>query len=123
MKRRQFMKISAASMAAGVATPGTGLARPAEEGKEVGRDCNEPVMRMTERDLNFITGPQAQGALGSSGTGSGGGCDNTTVHCCFNGAYVSVARLRGRYTLAVGDRLFPIDIAGERREEPPRPQR
>lgn len=40
------------------------------------------IMRMKKSDLEFLV-ERYNGALGSTGTGSGRPCDGTTVHCCF----------------------------------------
>ncbi|MEW6773688.1 MAG: hypothetical protein AB1304_06800 [Bacteroidota bacterium] len=38
---------------------------------------------MRKEELEFLV-ERYNGALGSSGTGSGSGCDGTVVHCCFS---------------------------------------
>lgn len=40
------------------------------------------IMKMKKKDLEFLV-ERYNGALGSSGTGSGTGCDGMNVHCCF----------------------------------------
>ena len=44
--------------------------------------------KLNEEELSFVTGGAAtagavESAAGSTGSGSGSGCDNTSVHCCF----------------------------------------
>lgn len=73
------------------------------------------VMEMKVADLQFLT-TNFNGAMGSSGTGSGPQCDHTTVHCCFRGSNViKVApALPGEsasgYKLIVGTSEFGIGI-------------
>ncbi|MBW7846296.1 MAG: hypothetical protein H3C45_11825 [Bacteroidia bacterium] len=74
-------------------------------------------MKMKKQDLQFLVA-RHNGALGSSGTGSGSGCDGTTVHCCF--ADPTTAQIReatteespSGYKLVAGRCEFAIGLEG-----------
>lgn len=73
------------------------------------------IMRMKEEDLEFLV-ERHNGALGSSGTGSGEGCDGTVVHCCFPDpptAQIQTAEPEespSGYKLVAGDCEFAIGL-------------
>jgi hypothetical protein len=73
------------------------------------------IMKMKQVDLEFLV-QNHNGALGSTGTGSGSGCDGTTVHCCFQepqAVQVQVASAGespSGYKLVAGDCEFAIGL-------------
>lgn len=73
------------------------------------------VMKMRIEDLEFLVEIH-NGALGSSGTGSGEGCDGTVVHCCFSGLpTIRIQRAEfdespSGYKLIAGDCHFAIGL-------------
>ncbi|MFW6247225.1 MAG: hypothetical protein ACOC22_03590 [bacterium] len=83
------------------------------------------VMKMKSSDLEFLV-EQHNGALGSTGTGSGtnggGGqvcCDGTIVHCCFKDIeFIKVQEADpdespSGYKLVAGDCEFAIGLEEE----------
>lgn len=42
------------------------------------------IFRMSQENLDIMTGPEVNGIMGSTGTTSNTQyCDNTAVHCCY----------------------------------------
>lgn len=73
------------------------------------------IMKMKREDLEFLV-EKHNGALGSTGTGSGSGCDGTVVHCCFpTPRTVKIQRARpiespSGFKLVAGDCSYAIGL-------------
>jgi hypothetical protein len=109
--RRDILRTSALVAVAGAATTLVGCQTA---GDLPGLTAGQPVIRMTKASLEFMTSNRSY-SLGSSGTGSGGGCDTTSVHCCFGGAF-RVIRVGDRYVLRVGDIDHAIEAVDNDKE-------
>ena len=73
------------------------------------------VMKMTLADLQYIVNNH-NGAIGSSGTGSGPQCVSTTVHCCVSPPptvqvqTATTSESPSGYKLVMGDCEFAIGL-------------
>jgi len=118
ISRRQF---AAGSATLGVGALSAGCAQSETNIDEVVSKAtgNRPMMRMTKKELEFITS-KTNGTLGGTGTGSGRTefpfCDGTVVHCQFSNS-VRVKKLAdGEYVLGVGKLNLPIEAVDKDEE-------